>query len=136
MVLSGVEYSMAIMAAFLLSLVAILSSGPFSINIDILGFSQNCSYTILALSFRRASGMPRIESSSAMSQDYLDFYYTSSALSLLGSGLGPQCKNGPRLQIIGPHNSSSKSCCPTSWSGRRILLMSGLYHGLPSFAPH
>ena len=38
MVLSGAEYSVAVMAAFLLSLVAILSSGPFSINIDILGF--------------------------------------------------------------------------------------------------
>ena len=103
MVLSGAEYSMAVMAAFSLSLVAILSNGPFSINKDILGFFQNCSYTVLVLSFRRTSGMPRTESSSAMSQDYLDFYYTSSALSLLGSGLGPQCKNGPGLQIIGPH---------------------------------
>ena len=136
MVLSGAEHSMAVMAAFPLSLVAILSSDPFSINIDILGFSQNYSYTVLALSFRRTLGMPRTKSSSAMSQDYLDFYYTSSAISLLGSGLGPQCKNGPRLQIIGPHNSSSKSCCPTSWPGRRILLMSVLYHGLPSFVPH
>ena len=104
MVLSGAEYSMAVMATFPLSLVAILSSGPFSINIDILGFSQNCSYTILALSFRKVSGMPRIESFSTMSQDYLDFYYTSSAISLLGSGLGPQCKNGPGSQIIEPHN--------------------------------
>ena len=103
MVLSGAEYSMAVIAAFPLSLVAILSSDPFSINIDILGFSQNCSYTVLALSFRRASGMPRIESSSAMSQDYLDFYYMSSVISLLGSGLWPQCKNGPGPQIIGPH---------------------------------
>ena len=137
MVLSGTEYSMTVMATFPLSLVVILSSGPFSINIDILGFfSQNCSYTILALSFRRASGMPRIESSSAMSQDYLDFYYTSSAISLLGLGLRPQCKNGLGSQIIGSHNSLSKSCCPTSWSGRRILLMPGLYHGLPSFVPH
>ena len=133
MALLGAEYSMAVMVAFPLSLVAILSSGPFSINIDILGFSQNCSYIVLALSFRRASGMPRIKSSSAMSQDYLDFYYTSSAISLLGSGLGPQCKNGPGSQIIGPHNSPSKSYYPTSWSGRRILLMSSLDHGLPSF---
>ena len=136
MVLSGAEYSMAVIAAFPLSLVAILSSGPFSVNTDILGISQNCSYTVLVLSFRRATGMPRAESSSAMSQDYLDFYYTSSVISLFGSGLGPQCKNGSGSQIIGPHNSSSKSCYPTSWSGRRILLMSGLYHGLPSFVPH
>ena len=136
MVLSGAEYSMTIMAAFPLSLVAILSSGPFSINVDILGFSQNCSYTVLALFFKRASGMSRTESSSAKSQDYLDFYYTSSAISLLSSGLGPQCKNGSGSQIIGPHNNPSKSCCPTSWLRRRILLMSGLYHGLPSFVPH
>ena len=88
MVLSGAEYSMAIMAAFPLSFVAILSRGPFSINADILSFSQNCSYTVLALSSRRASGMPRTESSSAMSEGYLDFYYMSSAISLLGSSLG------------------------------------------------
>ena len=136
MVLSGAEYSMTVMATFPLSFVAILSRGPFSIKADILGFSQNCSYTVLTLSFRRASGMLRTESSSVMFQDYLDFYYTSSAISLFGSGLGPQCKNGSGSQIIGPHNSPSKSCCPTSWSGRRILLMSGLYHGLPSFVPY
>ena len=52
MVLSGAVYSMAVMTTFPLSLVAILSSGPFSINIDILGFSQNCSYTALALFFQ------------------------------------------------------------------------------------
>ena len=88
-VLSGAEYSMAIMTAFPLSFIAIPSKNPFSINADILGFSQNCSYTVLALSFRRASRMPRTESSSAISQGYLYFYYMSSAISHLGSGLGP-----------------------------------------------
>ena len=127
MVLSGAEYSMVIMAAFPLSLVVILSSVPFFIDIDILDFFQNCSYTVLAISFKRTLRMPRIESSSAMSQDYLDFYYTSSAISLLGSGLGPQCKNGPGPQIIGPHNSPSKSCCLISWSERRVLVMPSLY---------
>ena len=111
MVLSSAEYSMAVMAAFPLSFVAILSRGPFSINADILGFSQNCSYTVLALSFRRASGMPRTESSSAMSQGYLDFYYMSSAISLLCSDLGSQCKNGLGSQIIGPHNYLFNSFC-------------------------
>ena len=134
MVLSGAEYSMAVMTAFPLSFVAILSKGPFSINVDILGFSQNCSYTVLTLSFRRVSEMPRTESSSAMSQGYLNFYYMFSAISLLGLGLGFQCKSGPESQIIRSHNSPSKSCCPTSWSGRRILLMSGLYHSLSNFA--
>ena len=80
---------MAVMTAFPLSFVAILSRGPFSINADILGFSQNCSYTVLILSFRRALGMPRTESSSAMSQGYLDFYCMSSAISHFGLGLGP-----------------------------------------------
>ena len=103
MTLSSAECSMAVMAAFLLSLVVTLSSDPFSINIDILGFTQNCSYTVLALSFRGISDMPRTKLSSAMSQDYLDFYYTSSAIPLLGSGLGPQCKNGS-----GPHNEKIK----------------------------
>ena len=119
---------MAVMAAFPLSLVAILSNGPFSINTDILGFFQNRSYTVLALSFRGTSDMSRIELSSIMSQDYLDFYYTSSAIPLLGSGLGPQCKNGPRPQILGPHNNPSKSCCPTQQSERRVLAMPSLYY--------
>ena len=73
MALSGAEYSMAVMAAFPLSLVVILSSVPFPINIDILGFSQNCSYIALALSFKGTSDTPRTELSSVMSQDYLDF---------------------------------------------------------------
>ena len=136
MVLSDAEYSMAVMTNYPLSFVAILSRGPFSINADILSFSQNCSYTVLALSFKRASRMPRTESSSAMSQGYLDFCYMSSAISLLGSGLGSQYKSGSGPQILWPHNSPSKSCCPTSWSGRKILLMSGLYHSLSSFALH
>ena len=48
MVLLGAEYSMAVITAFPLSFVALLSRGPFSINADILGFSQNCSYTVLS----------------------------------------------------------------------------------------
>ena len=47
--------------------------------------------------------MPMTESFSAMSQDYLDFYHLSSAITFLGSGLEPQCKNGLGLQITGPH---------------------------------
>ena len=104
MVLSGAEYSMVVMAAFPLSLVAILSSGPFSINADILGFFQNRSYIVLALSLRGTSDMSRTELSSVMSQDYLNFYYTSLVIPLLGSGLGPQCKNGPRPQILRSHS--------------------------------
>ena len=88
MTLSGAEYSMAVMAAFPLSLVVILSRIPFSIDIDILDFFQYYSYTVLALSFRGTSDMPMTELSSAMSQVYLDFYYTSSAIPFLGSGLG------------------------------------------------
>ena len=94
---------MVVMAAFPLSLVVVLSSVSFSIDIDILDFFPNCSYTDLALSFRGTSDMPRTELSSVMSQEYLDFYYPSSAIPLLGSGLGPQCKNGPGPQVIGPH---------------------------------
>ena len=105
MTLSGAECSMAVIAAFPLSLVVVLSSVPFPINIDILGFSQNCSCTALALSFKGTLDMPRTELFSAMFQDYLDFYYTSSAIPLLDLGLGPQCKNGPGPQILGPHNN-------------------------------
>ena len=80
---------MAVMAAFLLSFVAILSKAPLSINADVVGSSQNCSYAVLILSFRNALGMPRTESPSAMSQSYLDFHCVSSAIPLLSSSLGP-----------------------------------------------
>ena len=86
---------MTIMAAFLLSLVVILSIVSFSIDIDILDFFPNCSHTVFALSSKGTS---------AMSQDYLDFHYTSSTIPFLGSGLGPQYKNGSGPQIIRPHN--------------------------------
>ena len=94
---------MTVRAAFPLSLVVILSSVPLSIDLDILDFFPNCSYLVFALSSRETSDMPGTESSSAVSQDYLDFYYLSSAITFLGSGLGPQCKHGPGSQIIGPH---------------------------------
>ena len=103
MVLSGAEYWMAVMAAFPLSLVVRLSSVSFFIDIDILDFFSNYSYIFFALPSKGTSNMPRTESSSAVSQDYLDFYYLSSAILFLGSILGPQCKNGRGPQIIGPH---------------------------------
>ena len=127
---------MTVMAAFPLFLVVILSSVSFSIDIDILDFFPNRSYIVLALSFRGTSDMPRIKLSSAMSQDYLDFYYPSLAIPLLGSGLGPQCKNGSGPQIIRPHNSPSKFCCPTSWLEKRVLVMPSLYYCLFSSALH
>ena len=81
---------MAVRAAFPLSLVVILYNAPIFIDLDILDFFPNCSYTIFALPSSETSDMPRTESSSAESQDYLDFYYLSSAITFLGSGLGPQ----------------------------------------------
>ena len=118
---------MTVIAAFPLSLVVILSSVSFFIDIDILDFFPNCSYIFFALPSRGTSNMPRTESSSAVSQDYLDFYYLSLAILFLGSSLGPQCKNGLGPQYIGLHNSPSKSCCPTSWSERRVLVMPSLW---------
>ena len=35
-----------------------------------------------------------------------------------------------------PHNSPSKSCCLAPWSERRVLVTSGLCHGLPNLALH
>ena len=100
MVLSGAEHWMAVMTAFPLFLVVILSSVSFSIDIDILNFFPDCSYTVFALSSKGTSDMPRIESSSAMSQDYLDFYYTSSAIPFFG--LGPNVKMDQGHKLLGP----------------------------------
>ena len=99
-------------------------------------FFPSYSYTVFALPSRETSDMLRTESFSAVSQNYLDFYYLFSATTFLGSGLGPQLKHGPRPQIIGPHNSSSKSCCLTSWSERRVSVMPRLYCGLLRSTPH
>ena len=107
-VLSNAEYLMAVMAVFLLSFVAILSRAPLSIDADLFSSSQNCSYVVLVISFRNALGMPRTESSSAMYQSYLDFHCVSSAIPLLGSGLGSQCKSGTGPQIIEPHSYQFK----------------------------
>ena len=85
---------MAVMAAYSLSLVVILSSVSFFIDIDILDFFPDYSYIFFALPSRGTSNMPRTESSSAVSQDYLDLYYLSLAILFLGSSLGSQCKNG------------------------------------------
>ena len=42
---------------------------------------------------------------------------------------------GRGRQFLCPHNSPSKSCCPTPWAGRRILMFLGLYHGWSSLVP-
>ena len=69
MVLSGAEYGTAVMAAFPLSLVVILFSVSFFIDIDILDFFPNCSYIFFALPLKGTSSMPRTESSSTRFPD-------------------------------------------------------------------
>ena len=46
--------------------------------------------------------MPRTESSSAVSQDYLDFYYLSSA-----RALGPNVKMGQGHKLLDPTSTNS-----------------------------
>ena len=59
----------------------------FPIDIDIFRFFPNCSYAVFVLPSRGTSDMPRTESSSVVSQDYLDLYYLSLVITFLGSGL-------------------------------------------------
>ena len=54
----------------------ILSSVSFSIDLDILDFLSNCSYTVFALPSSETSDMPRTESSSAVSQGYFVLVFT------------------------------------------------------------
>ena len=93
---------MAVRAAFLLSLVVILSSVPFSINLDILDFFPNCSYTVFAIPSRETLDMLMTKSSLAVSQDYLDFYYLSSTITFLGLGLGSKYKMGQGHKLLNP----------------------------------
>ena len=96
---------MAVMAAFPLSLVAILSSVSFSIDTDILDFFPNCSYTVFTLSSRGTSDMPRTESSSAVFQDYLDFITHSRLYPSSARALGPNVKMGQGHKLLGPTSS-------------------------------
>ena len=54
---------------------------------------------------------------------------------LLGMGLRPDMKWAGLYQILQPHNSPSKSCCPALRTERRVLMSSGLYHGRLSLIP-
>ena len=57
------------------------------------------------------------------------------SLHVLGND-SPQCgpwalmESGPGPQILWPHNSPSKSCCPDLRTERRVLMRSSLYHNL------
>ena len=68
-------------------MVVILFSVPFSIDLDVLDFFPNYSYTASALPSRETSDMPRTESSSAIFQDYFVFVLPSLGYNL--PRLGP-----------------------------------------------
>ena len=129
------------MTAFLLSLVVTLSIVSFFIDIDIFRFSPELLlYPFLPFppgGHRRCRGRnhPRWCLQATWTFIVCPRQFLSSA-----RALGPDVKwaraSGPGPQIIRPHNSPSKSCCPTSWSGKRVLAMSGPYHGWPNFVLH
>ena len=103
MVLSGAVYSMVVMAAFPLSLVAILSSSPFSINIDILGFFPK-TIPILLLPFLsggprecRGQNHPRLCLKITWTFIIRPRLYPSSA-----RALGPNVKMGQGHKLLGP----------------------------------
>ena len=55
---------------------------------------------------------------------------------LLGRALGPAQTLAWASRIYTPHNSLSKSCCLAPQTGRKVLVTSGLCHGLPSLVLH
>ena len=103
MVLSGAEYSMAVMAAFPLSLVVILSSVPFSIDIDILDFF----FKTIPISFLPfLSGRPRICRGQNYPQLCLKTTWTFITRPRLypssTRALGPNVKMGQDHKLLGP----------------------------------
>ena len=106
----------------------ILSSVPFSIDLDILDFFQTVPIPFLSF----LPGGPRtcrgLNRPRLCPKTILYLYYRAWAITFLGSDLGPQWINGSGPQIIGPHNSPSKFCCPTSWLERRVLVTPSLYY--------
>ena len=111
---------------------------------------MNCSYNVLALSSRSAlgaafDGVPFLPSRfwDAKDRIVLDYISEPFGLSLhvlgnISSRCGPWAliESGPGSQILWPHNSPSKSCCPAPRTERRVLVSSGLCHGLPSLVFH
>ena len=55
---------------------------------------------------------------------------------LLGVGLGLSMKWARVIKFFVPTITPSKSCCPAPQTERRILVSSGLYHGLSSLVLH
>ena len=103
MALSGAEYSMAVMAAFPLSLVVILSSIPFSIDIDILDFFfQTVPIPFLSLlsgglRICRGQNYPRLCLKTTWTFITHPRLYPSSA-----RALGPNVKMGQDHKLLGP----------------------------------
>jgi len=54
----------------------------------------------------------------------------------LGLGPWPNVGTDMGLLVFSPHNSPSKSCCPAPRTEMRVLVSSGLCHGLPSLLLH
>ena len=78
-------------------------------------------------------GLPRIWLSSVVQFGGLDSIHLSSGISYSSAWAWYLMGRSP--QILWPHNSPSKSCCPDPRTGRRILTFSGLHHGRLSFVP-
>ena len=103
MALSGAEYSMAVMAAFPLSLVVILSSVPFFIDIDILDFfSKTVPISFLPFLLGgpricRGQNYPRLCLKTTWTFITRPRLYPSSA-----RALGPNVKMGQDHKFLGP----------------------------------
>ena len=77
--------------------------------------------------FSHDFGLPRIGSSSAVRSGSLDsFHFIPEHFFLLGVGLGFEMEWAEASRTFWPHNSPSKSCCPTPQAGKRILMFSDL----------
>ena len=74
-------------------------------------------------------GLPRTGSSSAVQFGSLDSLHSSSGTFSSSAWALGLISNGPESLDPWPQNSPSKSCCSDPQTGRRILTLSGPYHG-------
>ena len=134
MALSCAKYWMAVRAAFLGRLHFL--AYPFLLAQIFYIFSQVVSIPFLPFLPRRlwiGQGLnrPRLYPNAIL---YL--HYRAWAITFLGLSLWAQRINGAGPNIVGPHNSPSKPCCPTSWLERRVLVIPSLYYGSFNSAFH
>ena len=93
---------------------------------------EGCSGWCIVLSFHGTSSLRTWRSSVISPNSFRPSLVILGRFPPRPGPLGLIFEMGRGTQILWPHNSPSKSCCPESRMGRRVLMSSGYLTGLSS----